>query len=127
MPDDRPERRSPLFLGLFFVFAGVMHFVIPRYYEKAVPPYIPAHEEMVVLSGIAEIAGGLGAMHPRTRRWAGYWLVATMVAVFPANLHMAVSPEDTPARDVPRWLLWARLPVQWLFIRWSLAATRPAR
>jgi uncharacterized membrane protein len=127
MPETRPERRSPRLLGLFFVFAGTMHFVIPKFYARIMPPWIPAHAEMVALSGVAEIAGGAAALHPRTRRLAGSWLVATMIAVFPANVHAAVNPEECGAEDVPSALMWARLPGQWLFIRWILDATRPAR
>jgi uncharacterized membrane protein len=109
--------------GPFFVFAGIMHFVIPRQYEAIVPDYLPAHRELVVASGVAEIAGGLGVMHPRTRRLAGWWSVATLIAVFPANLHMALHPDGY---KVPggRIALYLRLPVQLFFIRWALAATR---
>lgn len=128
MPEPRPERRSPRLLGLFYVFAGTMHFVIPKVYARIMPPWIPAHREMVAASGVAEIAGGLGVLHPKTRPVAGMWLVATLVAVFPANLYAATNHGDIPALEhVPRWLFWARLPGQWLFIRWALDATRPTR
>jgi uncharacterized membrane protein len=99
-----------------------MHFIRPREYEAIMPGYLPAHRELVVASGAAEIAGGLAALHPRTRRLAGWWLVATLLAVFPANVHMAVHPERY--RRIPRPLLYARLPVQGLFIAWALRATR---
>jgi uncharacterized membrane protein len=109
--------------GPFFVFAGIMHFVIPRTYAAIVPDYLPAKREIVYASGVAEIAGGLGVMHPRTRRAAGWWSVATLIAVFPANLHMALQPDRY---KVPggRSALYARLPVQILFIAWALAAGR---
>jgi uncharacterized membrane protein len=126
MPAIREEARSPRLLGAFFIFAGAMHFVVPRTYERIMPPYLPAHRELVLASGVAEIAGGAGALHPRTRRSAGLWLAATLLAVFPANIQAAVDPKACGLEDFPRALLWARLPVQWLFIRWSLAATRPS-
>src|SRR5687767_9063648 len=110
--------------GPFFVFAGVMHFVVPRTYEAIVPDYLAsAKRELVVVSGVAEIAGGLGVMHPRTRRAASLWSVATLVAVFPANLHMALHPDNY---KVPggRSGLYLRLPVQLLFIAWAPAAGR---
>ena len=109
--------------AVFWIVAGVMHFVIPRQYEAIVPDYLPAHRELVVASGVAEIAGGLGVMHPRTRRAASWWSVATLIAVFPANLHMALHPDRY---KVPggRTALYLRLPVQLLFIAWSLAAGR---
>ena len=110
--------------GPFFVFAGVMHFVVPRTYEAIVPDYLAsAKRELVIASGVAEIAGGFGVMHPRTRRAASWWSVATLVAVVPANLHMALHPDKY---KVPggRMALYLRLPVQLLFIAWALAAGR---
>ena len=72
-----------------------MHFVIPKTYESIVPDYLPAHRALVYASGVAEIAGGAGLMYPdaEARRWAGWWLIATLIAVFPANVHMALNPE----------------------------------
>jgi len=109
--------------GPFFVFAGVMHFVIPRQYAAIVPDYLPAKRELVVASGVAEIAGGIGVMHPRTRTLGSWWSIATLVAVFPANLHMALHPDKY---KVPggRTALYLRLPVQLLFIAWAHAAGR---
>jgi len=109
--------------GPFFVFAGIMHFVIPRTYQAIVPDYLPAKRELVYASGVAEIAGGLGVMHPGTRRLAAWWSVATLVAVFPANLHMALHADRY---QVPggRAALYVRLPIQLLFIAWARAAGR---
>jgi len=100
-----------------------MHFVRPNWYERIVPPYLPAHRKVVYLSGVAEIAGGLATLHPRTRRAGSLWSIATLVAVFPANVHMAINPEAYE-KGVPggRAALWARLPVQALFIAWARAA-----
>ena len=109
--------------GPFFIASGANHFRNPRFYRAIMPDYLPAHRELVYASGVAEIAGGLGAVPARTRRAAGWWLAATMVAVFPANLHMALHPERY--RSIPRGLLYARLPVQALFIAWALRSTRP--
>ena len=108
--------------GPFFVFAGVMHFVIPKAYRRIMPPYVPAHLTMVYASGAAEIAGGAGLMVARHRRRAGWWLIATLVAVFPANLHMALHPEEFPKVPGGARALWARLPVQGVFVAWVLAA-----
>src|SRR5688572_10582682 len=109
--------------GPFFVFAGLMHFIKPRIYERIVPPYVPRPREVVYASGIAEIAGGLAIMHPATRRAGSAWSIATLVAVFPANLHMALNAERYE-KAVPggEAALWARLPVQALFIAWAYAA-----
>lgn len=104
--------------GPFFVFAGVMHFVIPRTYKRIVPPYIPAPMAMVYASGVAEVAGGAGLLVTSQRRRAGWWLIATLIAVFPANLHMALHPEQFPQVPGGKRALWGRLPLQALFIAW---------
>jgi len=112
-------------LGATFIFTGVMHFLRPKMYEAIMPPFIPAHEEMVAVSGAAEIIGGVAALFPRAHPFARVWLIALLLAVFPANVHMAINPEDIKGiPDVPRWLLWARLPGQALFIAWVVRATR---
>jgi uncharacterized membrane protein len=103
-------------LGLTFVAAGVLHFVRPRVYEAIMPHYMPAHRELVYASGVAEIAGGAGVLYPRTRRHAGWWLIATLLAIFPANLEMAVHAERF--HRIPEPLLWARLPLQGALIAW---------
>ena len=111
--------------GPFFVGAGALHFIKPKPYRAIMPPYIPAPDLMVALSGVAEIAGGAGLIVGRTRRLAGWWLVGTLVAVFPANLHMALHPEPFE-KIVPggRAGLYARLPFQALFVAWVLDAAR---
>jgi uncharacterized membrane protein len=116
-------------LGAFWVFAGTMHFLRRPDYEATVPGYIPlAPRDAVVWSGYAEIAGGLAVLPAPTRRLGRWWLLGVLGAVFPANVHMAVDPEDVARRGVPidrlpRWLLWARLPVQPLFMLWAWRAT----
>ena len=109
-------------LALTFTVAGALHFARPRMYEQIMPAYLPAHHELVLASGAAEIAGALAVLHARTRRLGGLWLAATLVAIFPANVHMALHPERysgfAPA------LLWARLPLQVLLVFWALHATR---
>ena len=118
-------RRLVRFLcGPTFIFAGVMHFVIPKVYKRIVPPDLPAPMTLVYASGVAEIAGGAGLMVPSTRKRAGWWLIATLLAVFPANLHMALHAEDF--REVPggKAALYARLPFQGVFIAWVISAMR---
>jgi uncharacterized membrane protein len=110
--------------GPAFVATGLLHFVTPRTYERIMPPYLPAHRELVYASGAAEIAGGLAllAPDPRVRRAGGWWMTATLLGVFPANVHMALHPERY--RRIPRPALFARLPLQAAFIAWALAAAR---
>jgi uncharacterized membrane protein len=101
-------------LALFWLLAGSLHFLRPRLYEKIVPPALARHKrQVVVASGVAELAGGLAVLADSTRRIGRWWLLATLVAVYPANIHMAVRSERFPR--IPTPLLWARLPVQALF------------
>ena len=109
--------------GPFFVFAGIMHFLKTHAYERIMPPYVPRHREVVYISGVAEIAGGLATMFPSTRRAGSAWSIATLIGVFPANLHMAIEAEKFE-KAVPggRNALYARLPVQLLLLAWAYAA-----
>ena len=112
-----PPMRKRLPLAAFFLAAGSLHFLKPRIYEAIVPDALKEHRrEVVFASGVAELAGGAGVLHPRTRRAAGWWLIATLVAIFPANVHMAVHAERY--RQFPRWALYARLPLQGVCIAW---------
>ncbi|HSC21920.1 MAG TPA: hypothetical protein VLC07_09350 [Solirubrobacterales bacterium] len=115
-------------LAAFFAFTGVMHFLRPRFFEAIVPPAIEAQKkEAVAVSGFAEVAGAALILHPATRRLGRWWLLALLAAVFPANIHMAVNPEQIRGlnmRKFPRWALWARLPLQPLAMLWVWQATR---
>ena len=121
-------RLSRAALAAFFAFTGTMHFLRSRFFEAIVPPAIAARKkEVVAISGAAEIAGAALVLHPATRRLGRWWLLALLAAVFPANVHMAVSPEQIRGLDMrkfPRWALWARLPLQPLAMLWVWHATR---
>ena len=107
-----------------FIVAGMLHFLATARYEAVMPPYIPAHREMVLVSGAAEIAGGGALLVPGLERPARWWLLALLVAVFPANVHMAVNPDQIEGMSVPAWALWARLPFQAVFAVWVIRASR---
>lgn len=117
-------RTARFFSGPVMVFAGVMHFLRPRWYEAIMPPWLPAHRELVYASGAAECGFALATLHPRTRALGGIGLVATLIGVFPANVHMALNAGDFP--DVPggRPALLARLPFQALFVWWAWRVAR---
>ena len=100
-----------------------MHFVIPRQYEAIVPPSLARwRKQLVVASGIAEIAGAMAILPDPSRRGARWWLLGTLVAVYPANIHMAVHADEFP--KIPAAALWARLPVQGLFALLTWRGTR---
>jgi uncharacterized membrane protein len=111
-----------ILMGVIYMSAGVMHFVATRAYVHIMPDYLPAHRELVLISGAAEIAGGLGVMVPHTQRTAAWGLVALLVVVMPANVWMAQHPDLTPG--VPGWALWVRLPLQLPLIWWAWRYTR---
>jgi uncharacterized membrane protein len=102
-----------LLLGAFFLVAGSLHFLKPKPYVAIVPDVLPRKREIVYASGVAELAGGAGVL--AGRRAAGWWLIATLIGIFPANVNMAVNSERF---NVPEPLLWARLPIQGLLIAW---------
>lgn len=105
-----------IILALGFILAGANHFRIPETYLSMMPPWIPAPQWMNWISGAAEIAGGVGLLIPRLRNAAGIGLILLLIAVFPANLHIAIN--GWPGMDIPQWILIARLPFQLLFIAW---------
>lgn len=110
-------------MGALYVVAGVLHFVVPDLYVQIVPPALPAPLALVYLSGVAEVAVGIGVLVPRTRRYAAWATIALLVAVFPANVYMAVSMvvvEGAPGGGDPSALArWARLPLQGVLILWA--------
>jgi uncharacterized membrane protein len=101
-------------ISLAFISVGILHFVRPGKFLK-IMPQIPYKKEAVYVSGFFEILGGLGLMVPWTRKLAGKGLVALLVAVFPANINMAARKIDFGY--IPNWLLWMRLPLQFLLIK----------
>ncbi|MEO8999169.1 MAG: hypothetical protein ABI227_13790 [Rhodanobacter sp.] len=111
-------------LALFFITAGTFHFLFIANYMGIMPSWLPWHRGLVVISGLCEIAGGLGVLWHATRRWAGYGLIALCLAVLPANVQMLLSAQAAHASGVWLTLLWVRLPLQILLIAWIWYATR---
>jgi len=111
-------------LAAFFINVGVDHFVNPEFYLSIMPPAFPLHLEAVYISGFFEVLGGVGVLIPRLRKIAGWGLVALLVAVYPANIYMAITPGAFPEASVA--LLYVRLVFQFLFFYWAFSVTRPA-
>lgn len=109
------------------VVAGANHFINPAPYLGMMPVELPAHLALVYISGVAEIAGALGLILPVTRRLAAWGLVVLYVAIFPANLNMALNDLPLDKTPIPSWALWARLPLQLVFIAWAWWVARNAR
>jgi len=104
--------------AVIFIVGGLNHFRKPEFYERIIPPAFPAPSMLVIVSGVFEIAGGVGLLLCPLRRAAGWGLILLLLAVFPANLYMAVSPDRFSDLNLPQWALWARLPLQGVLIAW---------
>jgi uncharacterized membrane protein len=112
-------------LAISMIAVGVSHFTSPEPFMRIVPPPLPALE-MVLLSGVFEILGGVGLLIPRLRRAAAWGLIALFIAVFPANIYMALEGiQLDPNNPLPTWGAWVRLPFQALFIYWAWSFTKP--
>ena len=112
-------------LGLYiqafiYIAAGFNHFINPKSYLSIMPPYVPAHSLMVMLSGVAEIGLGIGLLFPATRVISAWGLILLLVAIFPANVYMATSIRF---QKFPSWLRWARLPLQGALVWWAYQYT----
>lgn len=105
-------------LALFFIVSGANHFLSPKFYIAAMPPYLPWHSQLVAITGTAEIAGGLGVFLPQTRKLAGWGLIALLIAVFPANIQTISTGMVIAGHVVPSGMLWLRLPLQVAFLIW---------
>ena len=111
-------------LAAFFINVGIDHFVNPDFYLSIMPPAFPLHIEAVYISGVFEILGGIGVLIPKFRRFSGWGLVALLIAVYPANIYMAISPDTFP--DIPLSALYFRLVLQFIFFYWAYSVTRPS-
>lgn len=122
------ERISLGALSWLAVSAGVLHFVTPQFFIDMMPAALPEHALLVYVSGVFEILGGIGLLVPRTRRFSAFGLIALFIAVFPANINMAVNHiTPTGTSELPVWVLWARLPLQGLLIWWAYSFARKSK
>ena len=114
-------------LAIAMIAVGVMHFVRPEPFIKIVPAFLPSPRALVLISGVFEVLGGAGLLLERTRRFASLGLVALYVAVFPANINMAIHQINIGDSPMPTWAPWVRLPFQVLFIAWAYWVGRPEK
>lgn len=104
-------------MASIYILAGLLHFLQPQVFLKIMPPYIPFHRAMVLLSGIAEILLGFGLLFPATREYAAWGIIALLIAVFPANIEQVRS--KGARLGLPMWAVIARLPLQLVLIWWA--------
>ena len=110
-----------LSLAIFFIYFGIDHFTNPDFYLSIMPPSFPLHHEAVYISGLFEIIGGMGILIYRFRKIAGWGLFALLIAVYPANIYMAITPSAFP--EIPIFLLYFRLGLQFIFLYWAYTVT----
>lgn len=111
-----------LSLAIFFIYFGTDHFINLDFYLSIMPPSFPLHHEAVYISGLFEIIGGVGILIYRFRKIAGWGLFALVIAVYPANIYMAITPSAFP--DIPIFILYFRLGLQFIFLYWAYTITR---
>lgn len=116
------KKISLYLIGIFYIFAGLMHFVNSSFYLQLMPPFIPWPLTMVYWSGVIEIVLGILVLLPKYSTKAAWGIILLLIAVFPANIYTVTS--GGAGFDVPIWVAWARLPVQGLFIAWAYWHTK---
>jgi uncharacterized membrane protein len=119
-------RKVGLFLLiLLFTLTGLNHFDNPDFYVSIIPPYLPLRYELSYIAGFFEILGAVGLLFAKTRKLAGYGLILLLIAIFPANIYMALNPEAFP--NYLALYIYLRLPIQLIFIAWVYWATLRAK
>lgn len=108
-------------MSAFYVLAGINHFISPEFYMEMMPDYLPFHEFLNITSGFTEVLLGLLLLDGYIRKLACYGIIALLLAVFPANIHMLQEALEGTNQDFPLWALILRLPIQFLFIYWAWA------
>ena len=124
LPKGFLRKLSVFTLSVFFVSFGIDHFANPEFYLSIMPPNLPLKLEAVYISGLFEILGGVGVLIASTRKIASLGLVTLLVAVYPANIYMALNPERFP--EVSINALYFRLVLQFFFFYWAYSVSRPS-
>jgi uncharacterized membrane protein len=119
----RRDKAASAMAGLF-LFTGADHFLHPARYVGMIPPALPAPLTLTYVSGFFEMAGAIGLLIPRTRRWAAGGLVTLLIAIFPANIYVAFAGLTVEGLPAARWYYWVRLPIQFIFLAWALWLAR---
>ena len=114
-------KKSLVFMSIFYILGGTLHFIFTDFYLKMMPGYLPYHRELIYLSGLAEIILGFGLLNHNFMRLSAWGIIALLIAIFPANVNAYVEKIDL---GVPNWVLLARLPMQGVLIYWAYIYAR---
>jgi uncharacterized membrane protein len=109
-------------MAILFIAAGINHFLNPQLYLRIMPPYLPWPMFLQYLAGFFEFVLGVLLLFPKYTRLAAWGLIALLIAIYPANIHMAVNRHLYP--ELPVWYHWVRLPLQFVLIAWAWWYTR---
>ncbi|MCL8027113.1 DoxX family protein [Nocardioides bruguierae] len=111
--------RSSAVVAAAFAVSGYVHLKHPEVFEPVMPSWLPKHRELILASGVAEIACAAGMAVPATRKPAALASTALLVAVYPANVKMAKDSVARGSRGDRRLQVATvlRLPMQWPMIR----------
>lgn len=116
-----------LITGVIFIIAGILHFVMPKFYLAIMPSYMPAPLTLVYVSGVFEVLGGAGLLLPATRTAAAIGLILLLLAVFPANVEMLRLAQQRGASPAFQAACWLRLPLQALLMWWVWRVAQQGR
>ena len=117
------KNRYIYLMAFLYCLAGINHFINPEFYKRIMPQWLPFHYQLIYISGAAEVLSGILLLPLSTRRFAGVGLIVLLIAVFPANIQMAV---DHATQHHPQWwIAFLRLPLQGILVYWAYLATRP--
>lgn len=105
-------------MAAMYILAGIMHFVKPKAYMRIMPRYLPAHKTLVYLSGLAEILLGILLCFPDTKNIAVWGVVLMLTVFFLVHFYMLSSAKA--GLNLPKWLLWGRIILQFGLIYWAL-------
>lgn len=108
-------------MAVLYILAGINHFRKPKLYERIMPPYIPAHKSMVILSGIAEMVLGLMLLIPENQHIAAWGIILMLTLFFTVHIYML--QEEKAAMKLPKWVLILRIPLQLALIFWAYQYT----
>ena len=108
-------------MGVLYVLAGMNHFRKPKLYERIIPPYLPAHSTLVMLSGVAEMILGFMIMNKNTQEEAAWGIIILLIAFIPVHIYMLRNKEAT--MKLPKWMLILRLPLQFGLMYWAYLYT----
>ncbi len=105
-------------MATLYILAGLNHFRVPEFYLRLMPPYIPEHQLMILLSGIAELTLGILLLFKRTRKLASWGIIAMLLVFFSVHIYM-LQERHTVFADVSEAILWIRIPLQFILIYWA--------